>query len=92
MRNARNIRHQLEMEVRKAGLGEMTSAHDMESICRAITAGTSWIINYVGKLILREKNLHLPYHPQGISITLALGVAMSPLSISICKASCQMKR
>lgn len=40
LKNARNIRQQLEQEVRRAmGLTEFSSAKDMEAICRALTAG-----------------------------------------------------
>lgn len=44
LKNARNIRRQLEQEVRRAvpslaSQGAMTSARDMDSICKALTAG-----------------------------------------------------
>ncbi len=40
LKNARNVRNQLEQEVRKAlGVPTLSTAKDMESICRALTAG-----------------------------------------------------
>lgn len=39
MRNARNVRKQLEQEVRKAGLDPTTTATDVDCIARAFTAG-----------------------------------------------------
>ena len=41
LKNARSVRQQLEQEVRKAipGVSHLSSAKDLESICRAVTAG-----------------------------------------------------
>lgn len=53
MKNARNVRKQLEQEVRKAGLNPTSAASDVDCIARAFTAGNKdiRILDMTGRAI-----------------------------------------